>query len=77
MAVSGKCDAMKLMQGAVKELHAHERKHKKDRDDHQHQDNPERDYALLSDFSFDVPRHDGSGAKRNPAQGTVRGFSVQ
>ena len=46
-----------LPQGAVKKLHPDEREHKKDRDHRQHQHNAEGDYALLSSFASDVPRH--------------------
>jgi hypothetical protein len=46
-----------LVQGAVNELHPYEREHTKDRDKYQHQHNAERDYALLSSFASDVPRH--------------------
>ena len=49
--------AVSLPQGAVNELHADEREHKKDCDEQQHQHNAEGDYALLSSFASDVPRH--------------------
>ena len=49
--------AVSLPQGAVNELHADEREHKKDCDEQQHQHNAEGDYTLLSSFASDVPRH--------------------
>ena len=46
-----------LPHGVGNELHPYEREHTKDRDKYQHQHNAERDYALLSSFASDVPRH--------------------
>ena len=40
--------AVSLPQGVLNELHAEEREHRKDRDEHQHEHNAEGDYALLS-----------------------------
>ena len=49
--------AVSLPQGVLNELHAEEREHRKDRDEHQHEHNVEGDYALLSSFTSNVPRH--------------------
>ena len=49
--------AVSLPQGVLNELHAEEREHREDHDEHQHEHNAEGDYALLSSFTSDVPRH--------------------
>ena len=49
--------AVSLPQGVLNELPAEEREHREDRDEHQHEHNAEGDYALLSSFTSDVPRH--------------------
>ena len=46
-----------LPHGVGNELHPYEREHTKNRDKYQHQHNAEGDYALLSSFASDVPRH--------------------
>ena len=49
--------AVSLPQGVLNELPAEEREHREDHDEHQHEHDAESDYALLSSFTSDVPRH--------------------
>ena len=67
--------AVSLPQGVLNELHAEEREHGEDCEEHQYEHNAEGDYALLSSFTSDVPRH-ARQCKRARENGPDEGIKV-